>query len=92
MFSLTRSTVAAGFHLKFVQFVGVLRKRNHFRKLEEEVEEEGKTHIESVIQGEKGFKTLIKKIPQAWQAIKSLPKKGSGMEWAQPHLGSVFLS
>lgn len=51
-----------GFNLKFVQVVGELRKKNHFREVEEDVEEEeeGKTHIESMIQGREGFKTLIK--------------------------------
>lgn len=47
--------------MNFVYFVGVLGKRDHFRKLEEEMEEDGKTHIESVIQGKERFKTLIKK-------------------------------
>lgn len=63
-FCLTRMAAAAGengFNLKFVQVVGELRK-NHFREVEEDVEEEeeGKTHIESMIQGREGFKTLIK--------------------------------
>lgn len=50
-----------GFNLKSVQVVGELRKKNHFRELDEEVEEKGKTHIESMIQGKEGFETLIKK-------------------------------
>lgn len=64
-FCLTRMAAAAAgenrFNLKFVQVVGELRK-NHFREVEEDVEEEeeGKTHIESMIQGREGFKTLIK--------------------------------
>lgn len=64
MFCLTWKTVATGengFDLELVQFLGSAEKRNHFRELEEEVEEEGETHIESMIQGREGFKTLIKK-------------------------------